>query len=152
VLWRDPDAHVAAEQTEGQTAEAEVSSPNAVEEPMHLLWYADESSLLKGNIILVPGLFTVGVPKRARRSAAHCLRIDGTTPGEDGGTPFKFVLADDDVDVIRQWRVKLVTRGGMVAETEEVDSVDVDEVQVIGAATSELKLDRGKLQMRKTQL
>jgi hypothetical protein len=129
VLWRDPGANTEAE----QTTEGDASSVEAVEEPMHLLYYSDETSLPKGSIILAPGSFTVGVPKRARRSATHCLRIDGTrpaAPGEDGaGAPFKLVIADDDVDVIREWRVALATRGGMVAETPAADSVDVDQVR-----------------------
>ena len=148
VLWRDPDAHATAE----QTPDGELCSLDAAEEPMHLLYYADVKSMPKGNILLVPGSFTVGVPRRARRSTPHCLRIDGTNLNG----VFKLVLAGDDVEVIRQWRVALATRGGMVAETPEVDSVDVDEVEVTAASNGEYKLnfkfEEGQLRMRKTEL
>jgi len=141
VLWRDPDAHAAAEATE----DGEVCSLDAAEEPMHLLYYADEHSLPKGIIILIPGDFTVGVPKRARRSLRHCLRIDGTYPvaSEEGAgvAAFKYVLADEDVEVIGQWRVKLATRGGIVEDRDEEEAVDIDSVKVIAASTAASRIE-----------
>lgn len=137
VLWRDPDAR-AFEKTPG-------SDTCCAEEPMHLVYYANKDALPKGVITLIPGSFTVGVPRRVRRSLRHCLRIDGTYPvaSEDGAgvAAFKYVLADDDAEVIRQWRVALATRGGIVDATEEEEAVDVDSVQVVGATTAQSRIE-----------
>lgn len=142
VLWRDPDAHAAEGTADGVAS----SSDGAVaEEPMHLLYYADEQSLPKGAITLIPGSFTVGVPKRARRALTHCLRIDGTYPvtREEGSgvEAFKYVLGDEDVEVVRQWRVVLTTRGGVLQATEEEEAVDVDSVRVVGATTAQSRIE-----------